>query len=432
MIDKLQVMPMAVYAPLWIGWALACALLRWGWVRSSLAFVACAGLSVFAYPWPLHMPAVVPRIVLLGLAGGGPVLAAWMHRRGRGGGAKPVHGLAVLGASALLLGAVGAVQIVGRDAAVRPRPDRATLLGGTLSADGSLLALGAIGNYPTIGGRQGAETSSWLVDATTGALLQDGWRRCQYSFADSLQPGLVLGYAKPPRRGYWSVDPITGAELLVADGPHELQNLMLWSAKVQDGSLEIHPAGKGESMVLPWTGPAHGDPSNPAALQQAPELGVLYYREGDHLVRHDVLRDAKAVVVQLPGDLAERSWSWSLGPLGLAIRLTQPGEGTRFLDARDGHVIATVPERWWSAWTHGPRPFAIARPPRRDPEGVRLPWSPDSLWIDPDGAHPVELPHEGHLVSSASGRVFLVGDGVTELDPEGRALGTLNIRPSGN
>lgn len=420
MIDKLLMMPLGIYAPLWIAWSIACWLLFRRCLPALLLLTSTMAASVFLWPWPLYEPAVLPPALVFALAAGAPVLVGWWIVRRTGAGAGRWAMAAPLAAGAALLGATGAVQAWGRTEAGRPTPARSKIVSGALSADGSHLVLQPIGNHPTLGGTEGARMSSWIVATDSGALLRDGYLQEEYSLYDFIRPGLIRFNPKASTKGIWALDIETGEERMLALDRSKLMNKHVWrAAPANEGFVDIFLPGEAEPTQVPWSGP----------MKYGPEQGVLYGREDGELVRFDALGGTKTILAPVPGHLTDREWSFSISPLGDALKLSTPDQGTRILSSSDGTVLYELPERWWSAWTGGPRPLAIARPPRRDEDGVRLPFRPVSQWIDASGARPFELPRDGKIISSASGRVFLLGDAVTELAADGSLLRTLNIQP---
>ncbi len=420
MIDKLQMMPLGIYAPLWIAWAIA----SWMLFRRSLPALlllatAMAG-SVFLWPWPLFEPAVLTPGLVFALVAGTPILAGWSLARRRKAGASRWSTAAPLAACAALLGATGVVHVWGRTEAGRPTPGHSKIIAGALSADGSHLVLQPLGTHANLGGSEGGRMSSWIVETDTGALLRDGYMQREYAHFDFIRPGLFHVKSKTFGKGVWSLDLETGKEVMLALDRTELMNEHIWRAqKCSEEFVDIFLPGEDEPTQVPWSGP----------MSYGPEQGILYGRQGGNLVRFDALRGTQTILAPISDHLTDREWSITISPLGDALTFSTPEHGTRILKSEDGTLLYALPQRWWSAWTGGPRPLAIARPPRRDEAGVRLPFRPDAQWIDASGARPFQLPSEGKIVSSASGRVFLLGDSVTELSPDGSVLRTLDIRP---
>ncbi len=416
--------PLAVYAPIWIGWAIALGLLCRHWLMAAVALLACAGVSIHLWRWPLEQAAVLPGWLVGAATCAVPALLAW--RSFRPGWLLPREGLRALtqtaGMGAIAFGLIGVTQVQGRGAVERPRPKSAQLSASSLSPDGKSLGLIARRSYPQLGGKQGWRHHLWDVDTKTGTLTRDLWSKQAIArdYRDRWSPRTLDSTKGSHVAHSWFVDPWSHSGLGL--DPRHRGSSANYRGIVRtsdEGTLLVSIPEFQFEEEIPW----HG------RVYIGVELGVLYSLNDRTLRRHELLAGTERVLAELPASTTSREWSLQVCPSGDVLRLWVYREQTRFLDATDGTLLASIDPEWQVRWTDGPSPFAVARRVRITPDhGVQWVDSLESLWISRNGVKEVRLPMDGGVVSSVSGRIFLVGDqGVVELDTEARVLRSLPI-----
>lgn len=416
--------PLFIYAPIWIGWAVALGLLFRRWLMAALALFACVGVSIHLWPWPLGQAAVLPGWVVGTATCAVPALLVWC--RFRPGWLLPTEvGRALAQACALgviLFGAIGVTQVQGRTRVEWPRPDTARITATSLSPDGTTLNLIARSSFPLLSGKQGWRHHLWDVDTDTGTLKRDLWSK--HAIAQGYRSRRIprtLDSTKGNLVAFsWFTGPRSPGDL--SRNPGNQDNPLNHRGIVRttdEGTLRVSVPEFHFEEEIPWTGHAY----------VGVEVGVLYSLNDRVLRRHDLLAGNERILAELPAPTTSREWSLEVCRYGGVLRLRVFGEVTRFLDATDGTLLASIGPEWHYLWTDGPSPFAVARRVRHTPNhGVQWVESLESLWISRNGAKEVHLPMDGRVISSASGRVFLAGDeGIAELDAEGRVLRPLRI-----
>ncbi len=416
-------LPLELYAPLWLLWAVGISTLLRRWLLASTAVGGLVLGSILAWPWPLREPAVVPGWLILVLACAVPIPIALREARmgwrlPRENASAMIRAFCLCGAT---LGVTGFAQVQGQDWLRRPTARDAEYGFQWLSQDGRVLCVHAYSPFPTVGGGTQEAASSWLVDTTTGAVLQDGWPTTYYSrhMRGDVEEIYSTHQERKGKR-LWSLDPQTGAETYLGPNLRWLWDKTRWRARsTKHGTLLVSDPLQDREVEIPWKGNYH----------MGQEPGLIYTLRDHKLTQHEVFDGRSRVLVQLPVVTGEHTrWDLNISPCGDILKVSIHQGQTRYLDAKSGALLATAPDGWWTEWTYGPRPFAVARPVERRDDGVQRYAGLDSLWISRAGPSNVRLPQEGSVLSSASERLFLHGSGaILELDQQGRVLNQLEI-----
>ncbi len=416
--------PLGLYLPVWSAWAVACGLVLRSWLLAAVALAGCVALSISLWPWPLEQPAVLPGWLVAAATGLVPLGLAWAHFRPgwllpR---EAPVSALRCSLIGLMIFGGIGLVQVQGRSYRSLPVPGQVHMWAQSLSDDGKQLCLQAHSAFPLLGGKPGDAWASWVIDTNDGTLLLNGWERRFYhhSFTEGVRE--LMSVSLLDRGNQISlVDPYTGAEDSLASSLHDLFNRHRWEARtVDDERLVVTVPWQGIRLEVPWKGSHY----------TGPEVGVLYSLQEGLLQRHEVLEGKTRTLAQLPEAPGKwQDWRLKVGPTGTVLLLSTWKGKRLYLDAFSGAEIAAAPDGWHESWTGGPAPFAVARPVLTEEEyDKQVPRSLEACWLGPEGARRVAHPEEGEIISSAAGRIFLVGGpNILELDPRGTVLGSIVV-----